>query len=134
MPAGFFNDRLILVTNDGRSKQVPLRVEGNVVPSLSVSPASLFMGVVKPGTKVKKVLVIRGKTPFKIKQVSCGDGCFEFQPSQESKLVHLVPVVFTAPTPGKITRHISIETEEGRTATCTVTAKVEANSDEADAA
>ena len=126
MPGGFFNDQLVLVTNDARATQVPLRVEGNVVPSLTVSPASLFMGVVKPGAKVKKMLVIRGKTPFKIKQVSCGtDECFEFQPSKDSKLVHLVPVVFTAPTPGKITRHISIETDEGRTATCTVTANVQ---------
>lgn len=125
MPAGYFNDQLVLVTNDARATQVPLRVEGNVIPSLTVSPASLFMGVVKPGAKVKKMLVIRGKSPFKIKQVSCGDGCFEFQPSEESKMVHLVPVVFTAPDPGKITRHISIETDEGRTATCTVTANVE---------
>lgn len=125
MPAGFFNDQLVLVTNDSRATQVPLRVEGNVVPSLTVSPASLFMGVVKPGTKVKKMLVIRGKAPFKIKQVSCSDGCFEFEPSDDAKLVHLVPVVFTAAAPGKITQHISIETDEGRTAACSVTATVE---------
>lgn len=125
MPAGYFNDQLVLVTNDLRATQVPLRVEGNIVPSLTVSPASLFMGVVKPGDKVKKILVVRGKTPFKIKRVSCGDGCFEFQPSEEAKQVHLVPVVFTAPTPGKITQNISIETDEGRTAKCTVTATVQ---------
>ena len=126
MPAGYFDDQLILVTNDVRATQVPLRVEGNVVPGLTVSPASLFMGVVKPGSQVKKMLVIRGKTPFRIKHVTCNDeNCFEFQPSSEAKLVHLVPVIFTAPTPGKITQTIMIQTDEGRTATCTVTATVE---------
>ena len=125
MPAGYFNEQLVLVTNDTRATQVPLRVEGNVVSSLTVSPASLFMGVVKPGDTVKKTLVIRGKTPFKIKKVSCKDGCFEFEPTQEAKEMHLVPVVFTAPAPGKITQNIVIETDQGRTAACTATATVE---------
>ena len=61
MPAGFFNDQLILVTNDRRAKNVPLRVEGNVIPALSISPKSLSLGVLQPGQKVKKTLVVRSK-------------------------------------------------------------------------
>jgi len=125
MPAGYFNEQLVLVTNDARATQVPLRLEGNVISSLTVSPASLFMGVVKPGEKVKKTLVIRGKTPFKLKSVSCGDSSFEFQPTDESKEMHLVPVVFTASEAGKITQTIVIETDQGRKAACTATATVE---------
>ena len=128
MPTGFFNDQLVLVTNDAKATQVPLRVEGHVVPGLTVSPASMFLGVVRPGEQVKKTLVVRGKRPFKITKVSCKDGCFEFQPSQETKKLHLVPVVFTAPEPGKIAQNISIETDlPGKSkATCLATATVEA--------
>lgn len=127
MPAGFFNDQLILVTNDQRATQVPLRVEGRVLPSITVSPASLFLGVVKPGEQVKKTLVVRGKQAFKITKVACEDGCFEFQPSPEKKKLHLVPLVFTAPEPGKIAQNIRIETDlgAGSTAGCLATATVQ---------
>lgn len=124
MPSGFFNDQLILVTNDARATQVPLRVEGQVVPGLTVSPASLFLGVVKPGDKVTKTLVVRGKKPFKITKVSCEDGCFEFKPSDASKQMHLVPLVFTAPEPGKITQNIKIETDLAGSAAALATATV----------
>ncbi len=127
MPAGYFNDQLVLVTNDSRSQQVPLRVEGNVVPGLTVSPASLFMGVVKPGDTVTKTIVVRAKQPFKIKQVRCKDGCFEFKPSTESKNLHVVPVVFRAAGLGKIAQTIEIETDmgTGTVATCLATATIE---------
>ena len=127
MPAGFFNDQLILVTNDASATQVPLRVEGQVVPGLKVSPASLHLGVVKPGDRVKKTLVVTGKQPFKITRVSCEDGCFEFKPSDATKKMHLVPLVFTAPEPGgKIAQNIKIETNLGGNAiaACMATATV----------
>ena len=127
MPAGFFNDQLVLVTNDRKATHVPLRVEGNVVPGLTVSPASLFLGILKPGDQVKKTLVVRGKKPFKITKVACKDGCFEFKPSQESKQMHLIPVVFTAPEPGKVAQTIQIETDlgGGSVAVCMATATVQ---------
>ena len=125
--AGYFNDQLVLVTNDSRARQVPLRVEGNVIPGLTVSPASLFLGVVKPGQQVTKKLIVKGKEPFKITRVACEDGCFEFQPSQERKRLHIVPVVFTPAKAGKIAQKIQIETDlgTGSTAACVATATIE---------
>lgn len=127
MPAGFFNDQLIIVTNDVRATRVPLRVEGNVVPGLTVSPASLFLGIVKPGDTVTKTLVVRGRKPFKVTKIDCEDGCFEFKPSEESKQMHLIPIVFTAPDPGKVTQDIRIETNlgGGAAASCLATATVQ---------
>ncbi len=127
MPSGFFNDQLILVTNDARATQVPLRVEGQVIPGLKVSPASLSLGIVKPGDRVAKTLVVTGKKPFKITKVSCEDGCFEFKPSDATKRMHLVPLVFTAPEPGKIAQNIKIETDLGTNAVaaCMATATVQ---------
>jgi hypothetical protein len=127
MPAGFFTEELVLVTSDQNKRQVPLRVEGNVVPGLTVSPASLYLGTVKPGVTITKTLVVKGKKPFKIKRVRCKDGCFEFKPSQESKNLHVVPVVFTAHNPGEIAQQIEIETDMGvgTVATCLATATIE---------
>jgi len=127
MPAGYFNDELVLVTNDGRSEQVPLRVEGSVTPALTVSPASLFMGVVKPGQTVTKTIVVKGKQPFKITEVQCADGCFDFKTSTEAKTLHLVPVVFKADGLGKISQTIEIRTDigDGLVAKCLATATIE---------
>lgn len=127
MPAGYFNDQLVLVTNDVRATKVPLQVQGNVIPGLTVSPASLFLGVVKPGEQVTKTLIVKGKSPFKITKVSCEDGCFEFKPSSEAKNLHLVPVVFTPEKPGKVAQRIQIETDlgSGSVAACVATATIE---------
>ena len=37
-PAGYFNEQLVLVTNDGSNPRIPLHVEGRVVPEISVAP------------------------------------------------------------------------------------------------
>ena len=126
LPAGYFNDQLILVTNDRRATQVPLHVEGNVIPGLTVSPSSLFLGVIKPGQKVTKTLIVRGKEPFKITRVSCEDDCFQFKPSDEKKPLHIVPVVFLPVKLGKITRKIQIETDlgSGAIAACIASATI----------
>ena len=50
VPVGYIQDHLMLQTNEGQSVQMPLEVDGRVVSSLSVSPTSLFMGVVRPGS------------------------------------------------------------------------------------
>jgi len=45
---------------------MPVLVEGRIVSGITVSPASLFMGVLQPGEQVTKQLVIKGKKPFRI--------------------------------------------------------------------
>jgi hypothetical protein len=116
-PAGYLNDHLMLVTNDSQSAQMPVLVEGRVVPGITVSPASLFMGAVQPGQKVTKQLVVKGKTPFKIVSISCEDPAFQFDTSadQTAKELHMIPVTFVAGSDlGKITKSIKIETDAGQ--------------------
>jgi hypothetical protein len=113
---GHLRDHLVLITNDRRLTRVPLLVEGVVQSGIVVSPSSLFMGVVEPGKKVTKQLVVRGKKPFRIISVSCEDGCFEFDTSaqDEAKPLHLIPVTFIAgDNPGKVLKTIRIETDLG---------------------
>jgi hypothetical protein len=113
-PAGYIQDYLMLVAND--STQIPLAVEGLVKPPITVSPASLFMGVVKPGEKVTKQLVVKGTKPFKILSVSCDDKSFEFNLAAEEtpKALHLIPVTFAAGADaGKVANTIHIVTDLG---------------------
>jgi len=115
-PVGYLNDHLLLVTNDRQSPQIPVPVEGNVASTVTVSPASLFMGTVQPGKKVTKQLVVRGKRPFRILSITCDDGSFTFQSPADGppKPLHVIPVTFVAGAgAGKVTRMIRIETDLG---------------------
>ncbi|MEX0713791.1 MAG: DUF1573 domain-containing protein [Pirellulales bacterium] len=114
-PAGFVKQQLMLVTNDRRATQLPVDVEGRIVSELTVSPASLFMGSLKPGQKVTKQLVVQCKKPFRITAVTCGGESFKMQALEVAKPVHLVPVTFVAgDKPGKVTYRIRIETDLGK--------------------
>lgn len=117
-PAGYLNDRLVLVTNDYRYEQVPVTVEGVVQAPITVTPGNLFLGVVKPGQKVTKTIVVRGNEPFRILSMSCEGTGFEFDLSQDEKAgpkkVHVIPVTFVAgESQGKIQGNIKIETDLG---------------------
>ncbi len=117
-PVGYIKDHLMLITNDRSRSQFPVLVEGRVCAGLTVSPASLFMGVVPSGDKVTKRLVVRGEKPFRIVSIGCDDGSFKFDMpnDREPKLVHLIPVTFVAgPNSGKVARTIRIKTDLGKT-------------------
>ena len=98
-------------------QQIPVLVEGRVTPGITVSPAALFMGVVQPGQKVTKQLVVKSKKPFRIlgdhlrRQVVPVRHARRKTPSKE---LHLIPVTFTAGTDaGKVVKTIKIKTDQG---------------------
>jgi hypothetical protein len=82
---------------------------------LTVSPNSLFLGVLKPGEAVSKQLVVRGKEPFKVLSIKCDDDGFAFKtPGEDKKTLHFIPVTYTAgEEPGKVAQEIEIETDLG---------------------
>lgn len=132
-PAGYFSDQLIVETNDQKLRRVPLVVKGRVIDKLVVSPASLSLGVLRPGQKATKQLVVRAKEPFRVIRVACekGDDCFSFQMPSEAKKVHLIPVTFTAGDHATtIAQKISIKTDlgNGAVASCFATATVKESS------
>ena len=115
-PAGYLNDHLMLVTNDQTGSQIPVEVDGRVMPGIMVSPTELFMGVVQPGQKVTKQLVVKGKKPFRILSITCDDKSFKFDTSKDNaaKELHLVPVTFLAGADaGKVVKTIKIKTDQG---------------------
>jgi len=116
-PPGYVNEQLMIVTNDRRATEFPVDVEARVVSDLTISPASLFLGALKPGQTVTKQVVVQAKKPFRITKVSCEDECFEFKTPRTAKSVQLVPIVFTAgETPGKLSYKIKIQTDLGQDA------------------
>jgi hypothetical protein len=125
-PPGYIKDVLTLVTNDGATKRIPLYVEGRVTPALTVSPASLFLGTLKPGQTATKLMIVQGKEPFKIAKVECDDNHFEFKVSEEVAKLHRIPVTYTAgATPGKVTQTVRVRTESGATGECQAWATIE---------
>lgn len=110
--AGYLNDILTVITNDSRATKFPVDVRGNILSALNVSPGELFVGDVKTGEEVTKKLVVRGKKPFRITKIDCGDKCFTFDSGDEAKKLHVIPVTFKAPKDvGEIHETISIETD-----------------------
>ena len=117
-PLGYLQDYLTLSTSEGQSGQMPLAIEGRVISGLTVSPASLFMGVIQPGKSSTKPLVVKGNRPFKVLSVSCDNKSFTFAAGKESSIVHVIPVTFAAgPNEGKVTKSIQIKTDLGQAST-----------------
>ena len=51
---------------------------------------------VKPGQKVTKLLIVRGKEPFTLSGVECDSERFEFKVGESAAKLHRIPVTFTA--------------------------------------
>ena len=113
-PPGYFKDHLLLVTGDPQATRIPVLVEGRVVRPVSVSPSTLFLGVVQPGAEVTKQVVVRGNKPFRVTAVTADGEGFraEAPPDGPPKPLHLLPVTFTAgDKPGRIVQTIRIGTD-----------------------
>jgi hypothetical protein len=112
---GYISDHAILSTNDPSIGPIVVQVEGQVRPNVVVSPADLFLGVMRIGEKVTKPLVVRADKPFRIKSITSDKASFEIpEPPSDAKAVHVVPVTFVAGTEvGKIVKTIHIETDIG---------------------
>ncbi len=87
--AGYFNDQLVLVTNDEDNPRIPIYVGGRIVPQISVSPESLLLGDVTQGQQISKKIIVRGKKPFKIVSFQCDDE--ESLPIQDRRSIERSP-------------------------------------------
>lgn len=113
-PTGYFQDIVVLQTNDPnrQAAQVPLTVEGHVVAPVSISPASLLVGAIKPQQSASWNLFVRADKPFSIVRVTGPDERFQFTVPQGAKSYHLVPVLFKATgAAGRVAGKIRVETD-----------------------
>lgn len=125
-PPGLVSSELSVVTDDANLRSFPLALEATILSPLSISPATISMGVVKPGQKVTKQLLVRAKTPFKITGINCED-CIEAKLSSDAKKLHIVPITYVAGEgDGAKSHRIEIQTDlgSGLTAACQAKATV----------
>ena len=122
-PAGYFNEQLVLVTNDSSNPRIPLHVEGRVVPEISVAPEAAAVWRRGQGATVPMKVLVRGKKPFKIISVDSPSGAFDFKTDDKSSPRHVVEVVFAGKqNPGPVKETIHITTDLGETFDATLTA------------
>lgn len=119
-PVGYIRDHLMLVTNDAQSTQFPVLVEGRVVSAVTVSPASLFLGVLRPGESVTKRLVVQGKKPFRVTSVTSEGKSVKLTSTSDEQVkpVHLIPITFVAGNEtGQAVQMVRVQTDlDGKTA------------------
>jgi Protein of unknown function (DUF1573). len=102
-PAGYINDRIILVASEGYGTEIPFMVQGYVRSGITVSPSTLFVGNLEPGEKVVKRVVLRAENPFTIKEISCTNDKYSFDFAKlenetvAAKNIHIVSITFEAP-------------------------------------
>ena len=126
-PSGYLADHVILLTNDPRNTDVVVPIEGVVRAQIALSPDSLFMGVVEPGQKVTRQLMLRGKKPFRVTEATCDRPDFTVAPHDgaSENRIHLLSVTFEAgKDSGKAEGSIHIGTTIGNARPATVYATV----------
>lgn len=96
---GRIRDLITIVTNDKSNPYVPLMVEGVVVPDITVTPSIVNFRRVRAGGTVPQKLVVKGKRPFVVESVNCAgmSDCFEANVPEGEKIVHVIPIQFSAP-------------------------------------
>jgi hypothetical protein len=125
-PAGYLTDQLVLVTNDPSAPRLPVSISGRVTPPLTLSPASLFLGVVRPAQEVQRKLVVIGSEPFRVLDIEC-EANIRFEASETAQKVHVIPLTFTAgDAPGKLVATIKVRTDlqGGTDVECTASAAI----------
>ncbi len=113
-PSGHIRDHLLLVTDDKntRASKVPVPVEGEVAPAISVSPSALSGVVVDAGGSVTERLIVQGKAPFRIVSATCQDERLKCTVVERNKTLSQVNVTFTpGEQTGKLEQIIRIETD-----------------------
>ncbi|TWT93356.1 DUF1573 domain-containing protein [Stieleria varia] len=126
-PTGYFQNEIVVITNDTKRPDVPFRVSGQVESPLSISPQAIALGSLKLGQGVSKMLVIEGVSPFTIDSITCEGWDVEFAPTVGEKTRHIVRASFT-PTgesgPQKVAVAITTKGDQSVTAKAILTADV----------
>ena len=109
---GRVRDIVTLVTDDASNPYVPLIVEANIVPDITISNPNIAIRSLKPGQTTTVRLTVQGNKPFLIEDVDCQKmhDCFEVKMNDEENKVQIVEMQFTAPDkPGKFNEEMIVK-------------------------
>lgn len=108
---GKIRDIVTLVTDDASNPYVPLIVEANIVPDITINNPSIAIRSLKPGQTTIVRLTVQGNKPFLIEDVDCQkmNDCFEVKMSDKENKIQIVEMQFTAPDkPGKFNEEMIV--------------------------
>ena len=93
-PCGYIKDYVMLATNDPQIGHIPVAVEGQVLSEVNANPESIFLGVMQPGEKTTRQVVVQSKKPFHVFKVTGDRDSFTFPavPEAPAKRVQILPV------------------------------------------
>ncbi|TMQ31211.1 MAG: hypothetical protein E6K70_23015 [Planctomycetota bacterium] len=111
-PVGKWYSDVWLKTNNPSMPRVrvPLMVE--IQPALSVTPATVALGTIKPGAEVDRKVIVRGTRPFRITRVQGSDDQLSVTDStKDAKEVHILSVKLKASKTGDLIRRLKVMTD-----------------------
>jgi hypothetical protein len=91
-PLGPLQSEIVFKTNDRNFTQVPLRLNANILATISVSPPLMAMGDLKLGEPVEQVLILKGQKPFRILSIVSSDFDVRFEAGADAKALHTLPL------------------------------------------
>ena len=124
-------DEVVVVTNDPdpRNSEFAIPVSARIRPPITVTPETIAMGDVRSGESRQQRFIVKGKKPFAIELITCGDDRFEFQAPAGEKTTHIVPFTFRG-TPSdsganeKIDQKVVIVTSLGEQVEAALSARI----------
>jgi hypothetical protein len=112
VPPGLFKEEIYLKTNDPSSPLVPVLVEANVQPAVSLSASAFNLGAVKVGETVTRRVVVKGNKPFKILAVDgTGDGVAAVELPKDAAAQQVVSFKCQFAKDGEFKRELKIKTD-----------------------
>ena len=87
------------MTDDAANPNVPVLVEADIRPDISVDPAIVSLGMMTPGQSKTVSVVLKGKKPFEVESVTCEKlrDVFQVRLPKSAAAVQIIPLTVTAP-------------------------------------
>jgi hypothetical protein len=109
---GLLKGEIFLKTNDPASPLVPVLVEANVQPAVTVSPSTLALGTIKVGEALTRRVVVRGNRAFRVTGVDgTGDGVTCDPAPANASPVQILTLHLQLAKPGEFKRQLNIKTD-----------------------
>lgn len=135
-PEGFSQGELFIVVDDnGRPRQIPLKFNAKMASALKISPSVLVFNNVKPGEQVTEKVVLRADDPFKVTDVKCRTKAFRVAESKSGlKKTHVLEITYTGEsTPGRSETELTFFTSLSEASAGKLKAIVEVTKSDSDA-
>jgi len=111
-PVGKWYSDVWLKTNNPTLPKVRIPLTVEIESALSISPTTVNLGQIKPGTEEERKIIVRGIKPFRITKVEGTDDQLAVRDSTaESKAIHVLTVTLKPKKPGELDRTLKVLTD-----------------------